>query len=158
MKRLIVFLLLTLPVIYISCNSNDPASARYEYYYYPSINLYYDVAKNNYIYSVDGGNTWHMENGGSDTLPPEMGPKVLIYASGDSIWKENRQHLQQYGGSLYNVVDEVDTSQASERTAVTDKVKNKPVKKKPAEPAEAKPEKKGLGKLLNKIFGKKKKE
>ncbi|MCY7420887.1 MAG: hypothetical protein LH478_03990 [Chitinophagaceae bacterium] len=126
-----------------------------EFYYYPDMNLYFDVAKNNFIYSLDGGQIWDTIDGRSNNIPTSLGDKIFISYNNDSVWKDNKIHREKYGGYIYNVIDD-DSTDTAGATMVTEKeiVKKKPVTDKKAE--EKIKERKGLGKLLNKIFGKKK--
>ena len=126
-----------------------------EFYYYPDMNLYYDVAKNNFIYSLDGGVIWDTIDAKSGNIPTTLGDKIVLNSTSDSIWNDNKLHREKYGGYIYNVIDD-DSPDTSAATTVTEKK----IVIKPTSPVikeeEKTKERKGLGKLLNKIFGKKK--
>ena len=64
-------------------------------------------------------------------------------------------HREKYGGSIYNVIDD-DSTDTSGATTVTEKEVVKKQHATPKKEEETIKERKGLGKLLNKIFGKKK--
>lgn len=126
-----------------------------EFYYYPKTNMYFDVAKNIYIFSLDGAKTWDTIDAKTQNEPMTLGDKKVLYGSPDSIWKDNDAHRQAYGGKLYDVLAN-DTTDVSSTTIITEKKvikKTAPVKK---EEEEVQKPRKGLGKFLNKIFGKKK--
>lgn len=149
-------LLIILLFIFIGTACQQPQQQQNEYHYYPDLNLYYDVTHKNYLYSMDGGNTWDSIDAKTKTIPEALGPKVVLYTTSDSIWKDNEAHRQQYNGYVYNVAE--DNGDADTVEAVVTE-KKKPVKKvaptKEPPPQEEK-KKKGLGKLLQKIFGKNK--
>ena len=137
--------------VYTSCKNNNEEKLS-EYYYYPSTNMYFDVAKNNYIFSLDGSKTWDTIDATTQNEGVALGEKLVIKAWPDSLLINNEVHRKTYGGLLYDVLDG-DTSEVSATEVVTEKVvKAKPLKKE----GEEKP-KKGLGKFLSKIFGKKNK-
>lgn len=155
MKRSLVFLVLLMSIeMMFACGSKNKAK-QHEFYYYPDLNLYFDVAKNNFIYSLDGGAIWDTIDAKSGNIPTSLGDKVLLNFTSDSIWKDNTMHREKYGGSIYNVIDD-DSTDTSGATTVTEKEVVKKQHATPKKEEETIKERKGLGKLLNKIFGKKK--
>ncbi len=132
------------------CNQK-PVETQLEFYYYPKSNMYFDVAKNNFLFSLDGAKTWDTLNAFAQQEPEVLGDKVVLYAANDSIWLDNEAHRRAYNGKLYNIFD-FDTITISGTGVVTEKVKKKVIPSSPK--VEDEKPKKGLKKLLNKIFGK----
>lgn len=143
-----------LVVMFFAGCAGNKAKQR-EFYYYPDLNLYFDVAKNNFIYSLDGGAMWDTIDAKSGNIPTSLGDKIVLNSTSDSIWKDNTLHREKYDGYIYNVIDD-DSTDTSGATTVTEKevVKKQPTTSKKED--EKIKERKGLGKLLNKIFRKKK--
>lgn len=126
----------------------------YEFYYYPQKNVYYDVDKNNFYYSLNGGKTWDSTTNTSGNDPGTLGKKVIIHSLVKQVYKDNETHRNLYKGKLYNFIY-ADTASASAAPEVTGR---KVVKKSNTTEVIPIPEedktKKGLKKFLNKIFGK----
>lgn len=144
---------ITLCLIFFACAQKKAAPR--QFYYYPDLNLYFDVAANNYLYSLDGAVTWDSIHAEASNFSTHLGDKILITADTDSIWKDNTRHRDKYGGYIYNIMID-DSTDTSGKDVVTEReiVKKKgSVVKKDEEKIK---ERKGLGKLLNRIFGKKK--
>lgn len=155
MKFPAVFKVLSIIGVMLFAGCAEKKAKQLEFYYYPDLNLYFDVAKNNFIYSLDGGAIWDTIDAKSNNIPTSLGDKIVLNSTSDSIWKDNNIHREKYGGFIYNVIDD-DSTDTSGATTITEKeiVKKQPVPVKKDE--EKIKERKGLGKLLNKIFGKKK--
>ena len=155
MKFPALFTVLSISTIMLCAGCAEKKAKQREFYYYPDMNLYFDVAKNNFIYSLDGGQMWDTIDGRSDNIPTTLGDKIVISYNNDSVWNDNKIHREKYGGYIYNVIDD-DSTDTAGATMVTEKdlIKKKPATDKKEE--EKIKERKGLGKLLNKIFGKKK--
>jgi hypothetical protein len=156
MKRWIVQMLLWLCVVCmavtVSCKQ-EVKKGKYEYYYYPSVNMYYDVADQRYVYSIDSARTWvTLEDTASEALST-LGDKEILYSDSKDVWKQNELHRQQYHGSILHIV-----SPADEAAKVQNDVRERNVPKKTVaqKPADEKPKKKGIGRFFQKLFGKKK--
>ncbi len=140
----------------LSCSSNKQKQ-EVKFYYYPKTNIYFDVAKKDYIYSLDGGKAWGIINNSMDKEPATLGKRVVIYSPVDSIWKQNEVHRKQYGGNLYNIINQDNIASVGgivteRRAAVYKSSRARVITYKPARP---KPEKKKT--FFQKIFGKHKK-
>lgn len=135
-----------------SCSS-DNASSSNEYDYYPAENVYYNRNNNIFYYSVDGGKTWTGLVANTTKEVPALGSSVKVYADTGYVYELNEQHRKQYNGTLLAIaIDEEENSIAGD-IATEKELLKKPVSRKQPQ---AKPkEKKGIGKLINKIFGKK---
>ena len=88
------------------CENNAPQDHEgNQYYYYPSKNIYYDVANQRYLFSLDSGKTWDSIH--SETAEPAIeGEKKVIYSSSAEVWQNNAMHREEYKGILLNVVNE----------------------------------------------------
>ncbi|GEO09457.1 hypothetical protein [Segetibacter aerophilus] len=136
----------------VACISNR-AKEQHQYYYYPQKNVYYDPVKKNFWYSLNGARSWNKFSDSNAVEPVALGAKVLISSTDSEVYKNNESHRKLYSGALLaiNVTDTTGASPGPEvagRTVVQKKkitARKKPVEQKP---------KKGLGKFINKIFGK----
>jgi hypothetical protein len=133
-----------------SCNQ-DENKGKFEFYYYPKVNMYYDVADQHYLYSIDSAKTWMTL---ADTTTQEiatLGDKQVLYSDTRDIWRQNELHRQQFHGSILNIVPA-----ENEADRVQDDVKER--KQEVKAPVTKAPEKKktAVGRFLQKIFGKKK--
>ncbi len=155
MKFPALITVLSISMIMLFAGCTEKKAKQQEFYYYPDMNLYFDVAKNNFIYSLDGGVIWDTIDAKSGKIPTTLGNKIVLNSASDSIWKDNAIHREKYGGYIYNVIDD-DSTDTSAATTVTEKeIVKKPASTVIKEDVKIK-ERKGLGKLLNRIFGKKK--
>jgi hypothetical protein len=140
----------------ISCNSSTKKQ-EVKFYYYPRTNVYFDVARKDYIYSLDGGRTWGIINNPIDKEPATLGKRVVMYSADDSIWKQNDVHRRQYAGTLYNIIREDNLASSGgivteRKTAAYKSARPRTISNRPAV---QKPEKKQN--FFEKIFGKHKK-
>jgi predicted glycosyltransferase len=142
----------------MSCGTNNQQEENegYQFYYYPQKNVYYEVEKKLFYYSLNGGKSWDSITSILNDEPATLGEKVIIYSADNNVYKDNAAHRKLYNGRLFNIVDP-DTSFA----AAVPEVSERKVQKKRT--PEVKPEEepiRGLKKFLNKLFGKhhKKKE
>lgn len=147
----IIFILLFFS---LSCKS-DPHKGQLQFYYYPEKNLYYDSVKNEFWYSLNGAKNWNAFANTNNNPPASLGPHVVIFTTKADIYKDNESHRKLYGGKLF-AIKVVDTSlaattaapEAAERTVI-EKRKVTPTKTRPADKS-----KNGIGKFIEKIFGK----
>jgi hypothetical protein len=89
----------------IICSCNNITQKNFEFFYYPSKNVYYDVTNSLYLYSLDGGKTWDSLSVKAAKEPATLGSKQIIYASTPEVWKDNQQHINQYNGRAINITD-----------------------------------------------------
>jgi hypothetical protein len=155
--RFFIFLVTySMVVLLASCgNKQKVERGKYEFYYFPNTNVYYDVAAGQYIYSLDSATTWNAINEESKEPPATLGAKQVIYSDTKDVWKANAQHRQQYKGAIYNLMQDDDSAMEAASDASERKVA---VKKPPLKKAEEKPKKKGLARFFNNLFGKKEKK
>jgi hypothetical protein len=71
------------------------------YYYYPKVNVYYDVAHSIYIYLAEDGKTWESAKQVSDKLTTGMGKKAVLINPPLPVWKSNDHHKMVYSTALY---------------------------------------------------------
>ncbi len=139
-------------LLFTACGRTETAANQRQYYYYPASNTYYDVVGKTFFYSIDAGQTWDSINATDYPQPQGLGNKQVVFAK-DSIWKNNAEHRRYFNGQLLLIVDE--DSAAPEQLQVSDKPA--PNTKTATGPARQQPkEKKFVGRLFQKIFGKKK--
>lgn len=135
MKQVFAFI----SCVYIFSSCDFFTNKQFEFYYYPSKNVYYNVADNEYIFSLDGGKTWDSLNLLLNKEPATLGNKQIIYSRTPEIWLNNAEHVQQYKGHIINVTGSDSTSfrqdLAEERklkkTVATSPVQTKEPEKKP---------------------------
>jgi len=108
MKVFLSYLLLIVSLgfisINISCNNNNSGDGQSLFYYYPKVNVYYDAARANYIYSLDSGKTWDSMPYKLNKLPGTLGKEVNIDSPASQVWKANEMHRKLYGGTLLNII------------------------------------------------------
>ena len=81
------------------------ADQKFEFYYYPARNVYYDLSNSRYIYSLNGGKTWDTLYKKMDSEPATLGKKQIIYSRIANPWDSNAVHINRYGGILLDVPD-----------------------------------------------------
>jgi hypothetical protein len=144
-----VFAICIIGCFIISCKDFDFNQPGDKYYYYPSKNVYYDVKRSNFLYSLDSGKTWVClfcvfgERGFG-------GFSVTVYNTTGEVWKDNEAHRKLYNGTVLNVINE-----ASLRVPEPKKIVARNTSKSPKEP-EKKERKRPIKRFFQKLFGKKK--
>ena len=161
MKRVSLFIIIIIVSIHLfalSCQNNkENEKEDYKFYYYPEKNVYYDVEKKIFLYSINGGKTWDSVINTSGDDPGTLGEKVTIRSPVKEAYKKNETHRNLYKGKLYNIVS-LETAVASAAPEVTER-KIKTTKSKEVNPfAEEDKVIEGIKKFVNKIFGKHKKK
>ena len=151
--------LLTFMTAGFSCQRNNSKEVEDAVYYFPAKNVYYDTRQYKYYYSMNGGKSWDSMDYNGAGIGTALGPKVSVERTTENIWMNNEQDRKTYNGVLLNTVNNKTTLIA--KTDSMSKIKPvKPVGKKSmvdqADNNEP-PPKKGLKKLFNNLFGKKKK-
>lgn len=115
------------------------------------------MARGNYLYSLNGGKTWDSLHLKTEKENEELGERKVVYNDTHDIWKSNNAHLQSFNGVALNIAG---YGLGNELTAKDEVVERKMVRRTtaPGSVEREKKEKKGLGRLINNIFGKKKKK
>ncbi len=159
MKRVVLFIIIVVGIqlFFISCQSSNTREEEenFQFYYYPKKNVYYNVEKKNFFYSLDGGKTWDSIISVSNKEPATLGEKIIVYSADNNVYKDNAAHRRLYNGRLYNIRNS-DTSLASAAPEVSERKVQKRTGVKPEQEEEKVV--RGLKKFLNKIFGKKNKK
>jgi hypothetical protein len=141
-------LLIVYCCILISCNRKD--QEKFEFYYYPSANVYFDVANNLYLFSVDGGQTWDSIEATTDKQPALLGEKQVVYSATPAVWIDNREHRHEFNGQLIDVTSE--SSDKINKDLAADRKSKQPASSTSAtKPTEKKPN------FFQRLFGKKNK-
>lgn len=119
------------------------------YYYFPKANVYIDSANSDYIFLGNDGKSWQTAKQIPAAMQALMDKNVFIEYPSQPVWQDNESHRLVYSALLYATPNDTTKKVAPKSTVI------RPVAK---DTVEEKKERKGLGKFLNKIFGKKKKE
>jgi len=121
MRRIILFLFLSIcSGIFLSCDSFT--QKRFEFFYYPAKNIYYDVAGKFYLYSLDGGRHWDSVRAITTTEPAMLGNKEIIYSPTPAIWLQNDAHVKQYNAHVISI-EGVDTGISNQQLVADRKTK-----------------------------------
>lgn len=121
MGRIILFLfLLVCSAVLLSCNSFT--EKRFEFFYYPAKNIYYDVSGKFFLYSLDGGNHWDSVKATTTAEPAILGNKEIIYSPTPDVWLQNDAHVKQYNARVVNIAG-VDTGLSDEESVAERKTK-----------------------------------
>lgn len=86
--------------------SDDP----YKFYYYPRLNAYYDLQRNDFVYTLDGGKTWQTKKPTTSALPEKLSKKVMITGPVPDVWRFNEEHREKYDGVRSDYVTEGQTT------------------------------------------------
>ncbi|MFT4153736.1 hypothetical protein [Parafilimonas sp.] len=151
MKQSAILFCFSTAFILMASSCNSVLQKDYEFHYYPEKNIYYDVGNKEYIYSLDGGQTWDSLFVASGKEPATLGNKQVLHSESHAIWLNNAQHVQQYNGHIINVLAS-DTAVLNQGLAAERKVKRTV---NPA-PQNKEPEKKPG--FFKRLFGKKNKD
>ena len=144
-----VFAICIIGCFIISCKDFDFNQPGDKYYYYPSKNVYYDVKRSNFLYSLDSGKTW--DSLYSEKAEPAItGKRETVYNTTGEVWKDNEAHRKLYNGTVLNIINE-----ASLRVPEPKKVVARNTSKSPKE-AEKKERKRPIKRFFQKLFGNKK--
>lgn len=145
MIRLNVFFIALICFGCLACNNNN--AKKFQFYYYPARNIYYDVTNAQFVYSVNGGKSWEVFKKDLSKDPATLGSREVIYSNSPQPWDSNASDLKKYNGKLFSVADE-------DTTAQTDIVSDKKIIKKPKQVIEEPKEEKKPG-FFKRLFGKK---
>ena len=136
----------------VSCKNISLEHNGDKYYYYPSKNVYYDVERSNFLYSLDSGKTW--DSLYSETAAPAItGQRETVYSTEPPVWKDNETHRNTYNGTILNIINE--QSLKVPEPVTTKRTTHNPGKQTAAE-TEKKERKRPLKRFFQKLFGKKK--
>lgn len=131
---------------FFACN-NAGSSKKFEFYYYPDRNIYYDVANAEFVYSVNGGKTWETFKKELGKDPATLGSREIIYSDSQQPWNNNAADIEKYKGKIFSVSDE-------DTTAKADAASDKKITKKTESSTDKKKKEKKPG-FFKRLFGKK---
>ena len=91
MKKMILSLCL---FVAVALTNESFAQQKLRFYYYPSANVYYDVANKQYIY-LDNG-TWTTVSTLPSTIAVDRKRRVTVYSDVPQVWQYNPEHIAKY--------------------------------------------------------------
>lgn len=122
------------------------------YYYYPKVNMYYDVANSVYIYLSPDGKSWQSAKQITDKISTGMGKKAILINPALPVWKSNAHHKLVYSTALYASAQ--DFRKAPPKAPATVSKPSAPEKKDAAEEKTDKKES-GIERFFKRLFKKK---
>jgi hypothetical protein len=90
MKKFIVML-----AVLFAIGVKEASAQRITFYYYPTPNVYYNVASHDYLYYDPGTTTWVTVK----ALPPGIvltRTRHTVYYNGPQVWRDNASHKTKY--------------------------------------------------------------
>lgn len=154
MKRVLPFVVLIVSGLFItSCKSNSKDSEA-GFYYYPLKNVYYDLEKKIFLYSLDSAKTWRSVANASSDEPVTLGEKVILNKTGGEVFKNNEEHRKLYAGKLFHIIKSDTTLSTSPEVTERKDLEATRIASARSNNLKGKP-KKGIKKFFEKIFGKK---
>jgi hypothetical protein len=155
MKRLlfIAFLVVAALIGYFTIISSreDPTDGT-TFYYYPRVNMYYDVERERYIYpdSIEGGwqKTRKLPGDGKDKL----GKYFILNNPKPPVWSQNSHHRLLYGTALY--AKENDIRRKFIEDSLRSVPKPRPVPRKAPVAKDSIDKRNGIERFFDRLFGK----
>ena len=95
MKKIILGLAFLFAIVGASKISAQVAQ-KVTFYYYPSSNVYYNVAVSDYWYYDDATSAWVEVKTLPTTITLEKTPRYTVYYNGPEVWKDNAEHVKRY--------------------------------------------------------------
>jgi hypothetical protein len=119
------------------------------YYYFPKANVYIDSANSDYIFLGNDGKSWQTAKQIPAAMQALMDKNVFIECPSQPVSQDNESHRLVYSALLYATPNDTTKKEAPKPTVMGPKTETDTVEK-------AEKERKGLGKFIDKIFGRKK--
>lgn len=142
-------------IIFFSCQDTEdaPLAQGGTIYYYPGSNIYFD-ADNGQYFLFSGAAGWTTTKELQPEQEANLGRKVLVSNPTVPVWKANDDHKMIYGASLYTTAD--DYNQKFKEDSLNSLPRKKPADSvyEQKDSIEIKKERKGVGKFLERLFGK----
>lgn len=135
-----------------SADKKPPVKQSSTYYYYPKVNMYYDVANSIYIYLDTDGKTWQSAKQITDKLTTGMGKKAILINPPLPVWKSNEHHKMVYSTALY--ASSKDFRKSPPKTSTVTSKPNTEAKKPEAAQQQEKKES-GIERFFKRLFKKK---
>lgn len=79
-------------------------TGRHQFYYFPDLNVYYNLQENSFIYTIDGGQSWLFMKATTGSSFSSFGRKIILTSRVSDIWKNNEAHRNKYYGFFINLV------------------------------------------------------
>jgi len=95
MKKVILGLVFLFAIVGASKVSAQETQ-KVTFYYYPSSNVYYNVAATDYWYYDETTSAWVEVKELPATITLEKTPRYTVYYTGKDVWKENAEHMKKY--------------------------------------------------------------
>jgi hypothetical protein len=97
MKKVILGLVFLFAVVGVSkISAQAQESQKVTFYYYPSSNVYYNVAATDYWYYDEATKGWVEVKTLPATVTLEKAPRYTVFYNGTDVWKENAEHVKKY--------------------------------------------------------------
>src|SRR5438105_1056253 len=77
-------------------DSTAQGTTRMKFYYYPSSNVYYDIAGNQYWYWDNTSNNWMEGTTLPTTITLVKSPRYIVYHNDANVWQDNAAHQKKY--------------------------------------------------------------
>ena len=132
-----------------TAQQDEPMVQSATYYYYPKVNMYYDVANSLYLYRDNTGK-WQSAKQIADKVTTGMGKKAILINPALPVWKSNEYHRMVYSTALY--ANSSDFRKAPPKAPITTA---KPVDKKTTEQAKEQKKENGIERFFKRLFKKK---
>ena len=100
MKRIILAFALLFGisgVMHLSAQQADQ-NQKVTFYYYPSSNVYYNAASDEWVYYDEPTTKWITVKTLPSTITIVKMPVDTIYYQGNEVWKDNAEHQRKYKG------------------------------------------------------------
>jgi len=91
MKKIIVML-----AVLFALGVKQAGAQRLTFYYYPSQNVYYNVASHDYLYYDPGTTTWVTVRTLPRTIVINRTPRYTVYYNSPEVWRDNGLHKGKY--------------------------------------------------------------
>lgn len=127
------------------------------YYYYPRVNIYYDVEQERYVFLDSSNNQWKRAKSVEESVANKLKDYIIINNPPKPVWKENRQHKMVYGTALYASEEAIRQKYLEDSLRGVVRPVPPPLKEKPKADTEKK-KKSGIERFFEELFGKKDKE
>lgn len=144
------FRIFFLSFLLFACNNSDqPAEQKLaklqpQFFYFPRANVYFDSANKEYIFLANDSTGWQTAKQIPNVMQGLMDKSAYIQNPPQPVWADNEKHKLVYSALLY----------ATAQDTVAKKPVPKPVAPLPVADTLAKEKKrKGIKKLVDKIFG-----
>lgn len=121
------------------------------FYYYPKVNVYYDIARSLYIFPSADGASWQYAKSIEERFTAGLGKRAVIANPALPVWKSNEHHRLVYSAALYAAATDFRKAQPKQPTAGKAAVA-------PKKSAEKKKKETGVQRFFKRLFGKKSSE